>query len=130
SPSEVEAVSAEGRANVLLSSDELDVSSGASKPGIVSDESTGRDSPMETIQKQLGKIGLKTGSHFQSITTKEGVGVEQFEAGSIVRHPTYGIGQVESIEGHGMRRMARISFDNGETKTFQLNKSPLQLIEA
>jgi DNA helicase-2/ATP-dependent DNA helicase PcrA len=130
SAAEVEAASTEGPSNVLLSSDELDTSSGASKPVSSSDDSTENGSTVEAIQKQLGKIGLKTGSHFQSITTKEGVGVEQFEAGSIVRHPSYGIGQVESIEGHGMRRMARISFDNGETKTFQLNKSPLQLIEA
>jgi len=82
------------------------------------------------LQKKLPAIGLKTGKAFHSITTVDGVGVELFEAGSIVRHPEYGIGQVESVDGHGIRRLARISFENGESKSFQLSKSSLQLIEA
>jgi DNA helicase-2/ATP-dependent DNA helicase PcrA len=82
------------------------------------------------LQKMLPAIGLKTGKAFQSITTVEGIGVELFEAGSVVRHPEYGIGQVESVDGHGIRRLARISFENGESKSFQLSKSSLQLIEA
>jgi DNA helicase-2/ATP-dependent DNA helicase PcrA len=82
------------------------------------------------LQKKLPSIGLKTGKAFHSITTVDGVGVELFEAGSIVRHPEYGIGQVESVDGHGIRRLARISFENGESKSFQLSKSSLQLIEA
>ncbi len=85
---------------------------------------------VQQLRNQIGAGGLKSGSHFQSITTKEGVEVEMFEQGSVVRHPEYGIGQVESVEGHGKRRMARVSFEGGESKSFQLSMSPLALIEA
>lgn len=127
-----------GKKTVLLSRDEWNQEDGGSEfvPDAAPTEEPSPE-PSETgnavLQKLRGKLGLpnlKSGSHFQTITTKEGVEVGLFEQGSIVRHPEYGIGQVASVDGHGARRMARVSFENGELRSFQLNKSPLQLIEA
>lgn len=127
-----------GKKTVLLSNDEWNQEDASSDfvPDVL-DSDDGHAEPVQSdsavLQKLRGKLGLpqlKSGSHFQTITTKEGVEVELFEQGSIVRHPEYGIGQVASIDGHGSKRIARISFENGEQRTFQLNKSHLQLIEA
>ncbi len=49
-------------------------------------------------------MGLRSAAMLSSATTKEGIEVELFEIGSIVRHPEYGIGQVEMIDGKGARK--------------------------
>ncbi|MCU0721850.1 MAG: hypothetical protein MUC83_19220, partial [Pirellula sp.] len=85
---------------------------------------------LNELKKKLPAMGLRSAAMLQSATTKEGTEVELFEIGSIVRHPEYGIGQVEMIDGKGARKMARVSFENGKEASFQLNKSSLQLIES
>jgi DNA helicase-2/ATP-dependent DNA helicase PcrA len=85
---------------------------------------------LNELKKKLPAMGLRSAAMLQSATTKEGTEVELFEIGSIVRHPEYGIGQVEMIDGKGARKMARVSFENGKEAAFQLNKSSLQLIES
>lgn len=85
---------------------------------------------LNELKRKLPAIGLRSAAMLPSTTTKEGVEVELFEIGSIVRHPEYGIGQVEMIDGKGARKMARVSFENGKEASFQLNKSSLQLIES
>jgi DNA helicase II / ATP-dependent DNA helicase PcrA len=84
---------------------------------------------LEDLQKRLPAMGLRTASSLSSIVNKEGVGVDQFETGSIVMHPDYGVGQVESIDGRGTRRVAKVSFENGKEASFQLSRSQLKLIE-
>lgn len=85
---------------------------------------------LNELKKKLPAMGLRSASMLASATTKEGIEVDLFEIGSIVRHPEYGIGQVEMIDGKGARKMARVSFENGKEASFQLNKSSLQLIES
>jgi DNA helicase-2/ATP-dependent DNA helicase PcrA len=85
---------------------------------------------LKELKKKLPAMGLRSASMLQTVTTREGTEVDLFEVGSIVRHPDYGIGQVERIDGKGARKMARISFENGKEASFQLNKSSLQLIES
>jgi DNA helicase-2/ATP-dependent DNA helicase PcrA len=70
---------------------------------------------------------LHTGSEIIAAATLAGVPVDDFEAGMRVRHPSYGQGTILSTEGFGPKRMVRIDFDQGDRKSFQLSKSPLEL---
>lgn len=124
-----------GKKTVLLSEDEWN----QDVPNAIGDESQElpADAPavevapasLQDLKSKLGTASLQSGASYRMITTKEGVEVSRFQVDSVVRHPEYGIGAVDSIEGHGVRRMARISFENGETKSFQLSKAPILLIE-
>jgi DNA helicase-2/ATP-dependent DNA helicase PcrA len=79
----------------------------------------------ETSWKSLPK--LHAGSEIIAAATLAGVPVDEFEAGMRVRHPAYGQGTILSTEGFGPKRMVRIDFDQGDRKSFQLSKSPLEL---
>ncbi len=73
-------------------------------------------------------LGIKSAADISMSVTLTGVAVETFEQGMKVSHPRYGQGVICSVEGHGPKRMARIEFDNGEFKSFQLSKAPLDLL--
>jgi DNA helicase-2/ATP-dependent DNA helicase PcrA len=79
----------------------------------------------ESSWKSLPK--LQSGSEMIAAATLAGVPVDEFEAGMRVRHPAYGQGTILSTEGFGPKRMVRIDFDQGDRKSFQLSKSPLEL---
>lgn len=72
--------------------------------------------------------GLKTGSSIGASITLAGTPVDHFENGTRISHPRYGLGKVLSVDGFGPKRMARIYFDSGETKSFQLSKSPIDIV--
>jgi DNA helicase-2/ATP-dependent DNA helicase PcrA len=80
-----------------------------------------RDSSWKSLPK------LHSGSEMIAVATLAGVPVDDFEAGMRVRHPAYGQGTILSTEGFGPKRMVRIDFDQGDRKSFQLSKSPLEL---
>ena len=61
--------------------------------------------------------------------TPEGIPVDRFEAGDRVLHPSYGPGTITSVDGLGVRRMARVVFLEGDAKSFQLSKSHLTFKE-
>jgi DNA helicase-2/ATP-dependent DNA helicase PcrA len=79
------------------------------------------------LSRQLPGEGLKTAAQVAAATTMNGVPVDRFQEGSLVNHATYGQGTIRSVEGKGLRRMARIVFADGESKSFQLSKSKLEL---
>jgi hypothetical protein len=79
------------------------------------------------LSKQLPGEGLKTAAQIAAATTINGIPVDCFQEGSLVIHATYGQGTIRSVEGKGLRRMARIVFAEGESKSFQLSKSKLEL---
>ncbi len=80
---------------------------------------------LERLNKQLPKGGLKTAAQVAAATTLDGIPVDRFEEGDIVMHPSYGRGTISSVEGRGLRRMARVTFGGGDSKSFQLSKSKL-----
>jgi hypothetical protein len=71
---------------------------------------------------------IKTGSSIGASITLAGTPVDRFENGCRISHPRYGLGNILSVDGFGPKRMARISFDSGEIKSFQLSKSPIDII--
>jgi DNA helicase II / ATP-dependent DNA helicase PcrA len=71
--------------------------------------------------------GLKSGAELTAATTLAGIPVDFFESGTRITHPRYGLGFILSVDGFGPKRMAKIEFDNGDTKSFQLSKSPIDL---
>jgi DNA helicase-2/ATP-dependent DNA helicase PcrA len=71
--------------------------------------------------------GLKSGAELTAATTLTGIPVDFFESGTRITHPRYGLGFILSVDGFGPKRMAKIEFDNGDTKSFQLSKSPIDL---
>jgi DNA helicase-2/ATP-dependent DNA helicase PcrA len=71
---------------------------------------------------------LKTGSSIGASITLAGTPVDRFENGCRISHPRYGLGNILSVDGFGPKRMARISFDSGEIKSFQLSKSPIDIV--
>jgi hypothetical protein len=70
---------------------------------------------------------MKTASELGSSVTLTGTPVDVFEAGMRVSHPRYGFGAILSVDGFGPKKMARIEFDEGDTKSFQLSKAPLDI---
>jgi DNA helicase-2/ATP-dependent DNA helicase PcrA len=79
-------------------------------------------------EKRAAFGGLKTGSSIGASITLAGTPVDHFEGGTRISHPRYGLGSVVSVDGFGPKRMARISFDSGEIKSFQLSKSPIDIV--
>jgi DNA helicase-2/ATP-dependent DNA helicase PcrA len=79
-------------------------------------------------ERQAAFGGIKTGSSIGASITLAGTPVDHFESGTRISHPRYGLGSVMSVDGFGPKRMARISFDSGETKSFQLSKSPIDIV--
>jgi DNA helicase-2/ATP-dependent DNA helicase PcrA len=82
-------------------------------------------SKLAKLNKQLPYGGLKTAAQVAVATTMNGIPVDRFQEGDRVIHPTYGQGTIRSVEGKGLRRMARIVFADGQSKSFQLSKSKL-----
>jgi DNA helicase-2/ATP-dependent DNA helicase PcrA len=82
-------------------------------------------SKIETINKLFPRSNLRSAAEMQSITTPDGIPVDRFEEGDCVLHPEYGSGTIASVDGAGTRRMARVQFRDGKTRSFQLNKSKL-----
>jgi DNA helicase-2/ATP-dependent DNA helicase PcrA len=80
---------------------------------------------LERLNKQLPKGGLKTAAQVAAATTLDGIPVDRFEEGDVVYHPNYGRGTISSVEGRGLRRMARVTFGESDSKSFQLSKSKL-----
>ena len=72
--------------------------------------------------------GLKTGSDFGATMTLAGTPVDRFQNGTRISHPRYGLGNVVAVDGFGPKRIAKISFDNGEVKSFQLSKAPIDTV--
>jgi DNA helicase II / ATP-dependent DNA helicase PcrA len=75
--------------------------------------------------RQIPSSGLKTAAQVTAATTLNGVPVDRFEEGDLVLHADYGQGTISSVEGRGARRMARITFSNGDAKSFRLSNSPI-----
>ncbi len=79
---------------------------------------------------KLNKINLaqlRPASDLAPVATTAGAKVEHFLVGSEVHHPKYGNGFVVSLDGRSTKRMARVRFEDGQTKSFQLATSPLTL---
>lgn len=70
---------------------------------------------------------LKTGASLAPVATTAGCDVRLFFEGVQVKHPTFGVGNVVSIDGHGAKRRAVIKFQGSDEKTFVLSCSPLQV---
>lgn len=104
-------------------SDVLDVSQAPPEPQGLDEISK----KLARLSKQLPGGGLKTATQIAAATTTNGIPVDRFQEGDRVRHLTYGEGTIRSVEGKGLRRMARIVFADGESKSFQLSKSKLEL---
>ena len=103
---------------------------GIQAPGIqgidVNDELGAFATKLLAINHQLPR-GMKTASELGSSVTLTGTPVDVFEAGMRVSHPRYGFGAILSVDGFGPKKMARIEFDEGDTKSFQLSKAPLDI---
>ncbi|MFB3138773.1 MAG: ATP-dependent helicase [Phycisphaerales bacterium] len=56
-------------------------------------------------------------------------GAVEFPVGSIVRHPKFGLGRVESIMPRAAGVSARVAFSTGGTKTLILDFAPLERVE-
>ena len=84
---------------------------------------------LESLNRKIPMGALKTASQVSAATTPEGIPVDRFEAGAMVVHPSYGSGTILSVEGRGLRRMARVVFLEGEPKSFQLSKAHLTFKE-
>jgi len=52
----------------------------------------------------------------------------QFPPGTVVRHPRFGVGRVETIAATGMHAKARIAFERGGTKTLVLQYARLERV--
>lgn len=85
---------------------------------------------LEGLNRKIPVGALKTAAQVTAAMTPGGTPVDRFEAGSRVVHPSYGTGTVTSVEGRGIRRMARVLFMEGETKSFQLSRAQLTLKES
>ena len=51
-----------------------------------------------------------------------------YEAGNIVQHETYGLGQVLEVSGHGATRKVRIRFITQGIRTFLVDKVALKKV--
>ena len=80
---------------------------------------------LESLNRKIPMGSLKTASQVTAAMTPGGQPVDRFEAGDRVVHPSYGPGTIISVEGRGLRRMARVVFLEGEPKSFQLSKAHL-----
>ena len=92
------------------------------------DDLAQRRSKLAKLQR-LNVVSLQSGASIEPVVTKTGSSVEHFLIGSDVMHPKYGNGHVVSLDGRSVKRIARVRFDDGQTKTFQLATSPLKLRE-
>ena len=98
------------------------------------DEEPEVPSGLDEISKKLSRLnkhlpagGLKIAAQLAAASTINGIPVDRFQEGNAVVHPSYGPGVITSVEGKGLRRMARVLFADGENKSFQLSKSKLEL---
>lgn len=82
---------------------------------------------LESLNRKIPAGALKSASQVTAAMTQDGIPVDRFEAGDMVVHPSYGTGTITSVEGRGLRRMARVVFLEGESKSFQLSKAHLTL---
>ncbi len=82
---------------------------------------------LESLNRKIPLGSLKTAAQVTAAMTPGGIPVDRFEAGDMVVHPSYGPGTITSVEGRGLRRMARVVFLEGEAKSFQLSKAHLTL---
>ena len=80
---------------------------------------------LEGLNRKIPTGALKSASQVTAAMTPDGIPVDRFEAGDMVMHPSYGPGTIMSVEGRGLRRMARVVFLEGESKSFQLSKAHL-----
>jgi len=80
---------------------------------------------LESLNRKIPMGALKTAAQVTAATTQDGIPVDRFEAGDMVVHPSYGVGTIMSVEGRGLRRMARVVFSDGDSKSFQLSKAHL-----
>ena len=80
---------------------------------------------LESLNRTIPVGALKTAAQVTAVVTPGGIPVDRFEAGDMVVHPSYGAGTITSVEGRGLRRMARVVFLEGESKSFQLSKAQL-----
>jgi len=58
-----------------------------------------------------------------------GDGLNVFQPGVSVVHPTYGIGRIVAVDGAGPNRKGRVAFTLGGEKVFILAKSPLRPVK-
>ena len=84
---------------------------------------------LESLNRKIPLGAIKTASQVTAAMTPEGIPVDRFEAGDMVLHPSYGPGTITSVEGRGVRRMARVVFLEGDAKSFQLSKAHLTFTE-
>jgi DNA helicase-2/ATP-dependent DNA helicase PcrA len=84
-------------------------------------------SPKKGGKLPAGLAGIKSGAELNTSTTLAGIPVDYFKAGTRITHPRYGLGVVVTVDGFGPKRVAKIEFDDGETKSFQLSKAPIDV---
>ena len=82
---------------------------------------------LESLNRKIPIGAIKTAAQVTAAMTPAGIPVDRFEAGDRVVHPSYGPGTITSVEGRGLRRIARVVFLQGEPKSFQLSKAHLTL---
>ena len=82
---------------------------------------------LESLNRKIPIGAIKTAAQVTAAMTPGGIPVDRFEAGDRVVHPSYGLGTITSVEGRGLRRIARVVFLQGEPKSFQLSKAHLTL---
>ena len=72
-----------------------------------------------TMAKLKTAADLMTSGHTPLVAFREGVSV---------RHEEYGVGEVLSVAGRGMKRIAKVRFDGGE-KSFRLAHTKLEVLD-
>ncbi len=124
----------EGSQESLESTEEMDIlldgMGGDSQPSTAKPLELGTFAKkLEGLNRKIPVGALKTAAQVTVAMTPHGIPVDRFEAGDSVIHPAYGTGTIVSVEGRGLRRMARVVFTEGESKSFQLSKAHLSLKE-
>ncbi|MEY2611507.1 MAG: ATP-dependent helicase PcrA [Planctomycetota bacterium] len=84
-------------------------------------------SPKKGGKLPAGLAGIKSGAELNASTTLAGIPVDYFKTGTRITHPRYGLGFIVTVDGFGPKRVAKIEFDDGETKSFQLSKAPIDV---
>ena len=80
--------------------------------------------PAKRPKKKASMASLKTAA---DLVTAGGSLLASYEEGMRVRHEEYGIGTIVSIAGRGMKRMARVQFED-DVMSFRLAHTTLEVV--
>lgn len=91
------------------------------------DQAPGIDKLKRPPKKKQKKIPLALQTAAEMLNAGQ-TPIAAFREGSLVRHEEYGQGEIISVDGRGIKRMAKIRFSGCE-KSFRLAHSQLKLVE-